>query len=150
MRPTAKDLAEAAGVSLATVDRVLNERPNVSPKAARKVAEAIERIGFVRNPAAVALARNKTYSFRFVLPTSGDQYLAELIARAGEAKEILRLYQNDDSFHASVNQFIHDFEAMLRLLIGARDGSAISVTLLSSDIGKLYVALAQAIDRLRN
>lgn len=67
----------------------------------------------------------------------------------GEAKEILRLYQADDSFHAAVNQFIHDFEAMLRLLIGARDGSAISVTLLSSDIGKLYVALAQAIDRLR-
>ncbi|MBW8296946.1 hypothetical protein [Sphingopyxis sp.] len=67
----------------------------------------------------------------------------------GEAKEILRLYQNDGGFHASVNQFIHDFEAMLRLLIGARDGSAISVTLLSSDIGKLYVALAQAIDRLR-
>jgi hypothetical protein len=66
-----------------------------------------------------------------------------------EAKEILRVYQNDDAFHASVNQFIHDFEAMLRLLIGARDGSAISVTLLSSDIGKLYVALAQAIDRLR-
>ncbi|HWW58695.1 MAG TPA: hypothetical protein VN047_17515 [Sphingopyxis sp.] len=66
-----------------------------------------------------------------------------------EAKEILRLYQADDGFHASVNQFIHDFEAMLRLLIGARDGSAISVTLLSSDIGKLYVALAQAIDRLR-
>jgi hypothetical protein len=67
-----------------------------------------------------------------------------------EAKEVLRLYQSDDGFHASVNQFIHDFEAMLRLLIGARDGSAISVTLLSSDIGKLYVALAQAIDRLRN
>ncbi len=66
-----------------------------------------------------------------------------------EAKEILRIYQNDDGFHASVNQFIHDFEAMLRVLIGARDGSAISVTLLSSDIGKLYVALAQAIDRLR-
>jgi hypothetical protein len=66
-----------------------------------------------------------------------------------EVKEILRLYQNDDGFHAAVNQFIHDFEAMLRLLIGARDGSAISVTLLSSDIGKLYVALAQAIDRLR-
>lgn len=95
MRPTAKDLAEAAGLSLATVDRVLNERPNVSPKAARKVAEAIERIGFVRNPAAVALARNKVYRFRFVLPTSGDQYLAELIARIGEAKEALRADSTD-------------------------------------------------------
>src|SRR5690606_32705867 len=90
MRPTAKDLAEAAGVSLATVDRVLNERPNVSPKAARKVSEAIERIGFIRNPGAVALARHKTYRFRFVLPTSGDQYLMELLARVSEAKEALR------------------------------------------------------------
>ncbi|MBL0767481.1 hypothetical protein JI743_01525 [Sphingopyxis sp. DHUNG17] len=71
------------------------------------------------------------------------------LIEAGEAKEILRTYQNDDGFHAAVNQFVHDFEAMLRMLIGARDGSAISVTLLSSDIGKLYVALAQAIDRLR-
>ncbi len=95
-----------------------------------------------------------------VSDTAWDAYLkgdrgvfarrAVKLVENSEAKEILRLYQNDDAFHASVNQFIHDFEAMLRLLIAARDGSAISVTLLSSDIGKLYVALAQAIDRLRN
>lgn len=95
-----------------------------------------------------------------VSDTAWDAYLkgdrgvfarrAVKLIETSEAKEILRLYQADDSFHASVNQFIHDFEAMLRLLMGARDGSAISVTLLSSDIGKLYVALAQAIDRLRN
>ena len=95
-----------------------------------------------------------------VSDTAWDAYLkgdrgvfarrAVKLVENSEAKEILRLYRADDGFHASVNQFIHDFEAMLRLLIGARDGSAISVTLLSSDIGKLYVALAQAIDRLRN
>lgn len=67
-----------------------------------------------------------------------------------DAKEIMRLYNGDDVFHAAVNQYIHDFEAMLRSLMGARDGSSISVTLLSSDVGKLYVALAQSIDRLRN
>lgn len=95
-----------------------------------------------------------------VSDTAWDAYLkgdrgvfarrAVKLVENSEVKEILRLYQNDDGFHAAVNQFIHDFEAMLRLLIGARDGSAISVTLLSSDIGKLYVALAQAIDRLRS
>jgi LacI family transcriptional regulator len=90
MRPTAKDLAEAAGVSLATVDRVLNDRPNVSEKAARLVNEAIGRIGFVRNPAAVNLARNRTYRFRFVLPLAGDQYLRELLAQVAEAREALR------------------------------------------------------------
>lgn len=90
MRPTAKDLAEAAGLSLATVDRVLNERPNVSDKAVRKVNDAIERIGFIRNPAAVSLARNKSYRFRFILPTSGDLYLAELIQRVEEAQAIMK------------------------------------------------------------
>ena len=95
-----------------------------------------------------------------VSDTAWDAYLkgdrgvfarrAVKLVENSEVKEILRLYQNDDGFHAAVNQFIHDFEAMLRLLIGARDGSAISVTLLSSDIGKLYVALAQSIDRLRS
>jgi hypothetical protein len=44
---------------------------------------------------------------------------------------------------------VHDFEGIMRLLLSTRDGNAIGVTLLSSDIGKLYVALAQAIERLR-
>ncbi len=84
MRPTTKDLAEAAGVSLATVDRVLNDRPNVSARSRRKVTEAIERIGFVRNLAAANLARNRPYRFRFILPTAGDEYLRELLRRIEE------------------------------------------------------------------
>ncbi|WP_319532291.1 LacI family DNA-binding transcriptional regulator [uncultured Cohaesibacter sp.] len=90
MRPTTKDLAEAAGVSLATVDRVLNHRPNVSGKSIQKVNEAIERIGFVRNFAAVSLVRNKTYRVRFILPDSGDQYLEELLKQIAETNESLQ------------------------------------------------------------
>lgn len=67
----------------------------------------------------------------------------------GEVREILAQYEADDEFREHVNRYIHDFEAMLRGVLSTRDGSAISVTLLSSDIGKLYVALAQAIERLR-
>lgn len=90
MRPTARDLAKAAGVSLATVDRVLNDRPNVSKKAAALVAEAIERIGFVRNLAAVNLARNTTYRFRFILPGAGDQFLKEIIREIRAVGESLK------------------------------------------------------------
>jgi len=68
---------------------------------------------------------------------------------AGEVREILAQYEGNDEFREHVNRYIHDFEAMLRGVLSTRDGSAISVTLLSSDIGKLYVALAQAIERLR-
>ena len=38
----------------------------------------------------------------------------------------------------------------LRTMLSTRDGHTIGVTLLSSDMGKLYVALAQAIERLRD
>lgn len=45
-RPTVADLAQAAGVSVATVDRVLNGRLKVRDETARKVSEAAERIGY--------------------------------------------------------------------------------------------------------
>ncbi len=67
-----------------------------------------------------------------------------------EVKEILRNYENDNEFRDQVNRYIHDFEAMLRNVLASRDGSPLGVTLLSSDNGKLYVALAQAIERLRS
>lgn len=69
---------------------------------------------------------------------------------AGEARAIASHYADDSEFREHVNRYIHDFEAMMRVLLSTRDGNAIGVTLLSSDVGKLYVALAQAIERLRN
>ncbi len=62
---------------------------------------------------------------------------------------MVRLYDEDERFRDNVNRYIHDFEAMLRQILTLRDGSPLGVTLLSSDMGKLYVALAQAIERLR-
>ena len=69
---------------------------------------------------------------------------------APEAKAVAQLYEADRDFRDHVSRYIHDFEAMLRQLLSTRDGHALGVTLLSSDMGKLYVALAQAIERLRN
>ncbi|MDJ0977802.1 MAG: ATPase [Erythrobacter sp.] len=66
-----------------------------------------------------------------------------------DAKGVAELYQSDETFKAHVNRYIHDFEAMLRAMLSTRDGNALSVTILGSDVGKLYVALAQSIERLR-
>ncbi|WP_420605323.1 hypothetical protein [Novosphingopyxis sp.] len=68
---------------------------------------------------------------------------------AGEVRVIAQHYEEDAEFRAQVNRYIHDFESIMRNLMSTRDGNAIGVTLLSSDVGKLYVALAQAIERLR-
>lgn len=68
---------------------------------------------------------------------------------SGQAREIADLYESDHEFREHVSRYIHDFEAMLRTMLSTRDGHALGVTVLSSDMGKLYVALAQAIQRLR-
>lgn len=67
-----------------------------------------------------------------------------------QAREVSDIYRADADFRETVNRYIHDFEAMLRSVLSTRDGHALGVTLLSSDPGKLYVALAQSIDRLRD
>lgn len=69
---------------------------------------------------------------------------------AGEVKSIQQLFERDDAFREHVSRYIHDFEAILRQVLSTRDGNALGVTLLSSDMGKLYVALAQGIERLRS
>jgi hypothetical protein len=66
-----------------------------------------------------------------------------------QAREVSEIYRADNDFRETVNRYIHDFEAMLRSVLSTRDGHALGVTLLSSDPGKLYVALAQSIERLR-
>jgi hypothetical protein len=63
---------------------------------------------------------------------------------------VAELYDGDRDFREHVNRYIHDFETMLRTMLSTRDGHTIGVTLLSSDMGKLYVAMAQAIERLRD
>lgn len=67
----------------------------------------------------------------------------------GIAKDIAGLYTADEAFKANVSRYIHDFEALLRQTLSTRDGHVLSVTMLGSDMGKLYVALAQAIQRFR-
>ena len=66
-----------------------------------------------------------------------------------EARDIAELYDSEPDFQENVNRYVADFEGMLRTMLSTRDGNALGVTLLSSDMGKLYVALAQAIQRLR-
>ena len=66
-----------------------------------------------------------------------------------ETRAIAAHYEADPEFQESVNRYVHDFEAMLRRMLAERDGGMIAVTLMSSDMGKLYVALAQGLERRR-
>ncbi|MCB1445968.1 MAG: LacI family DNA-binding transcriptional regulator [Rhizobiaceae bacterium] len=80
MRPTVHDIAETAGVSLATVDRVLNRRPGVKAATRERVEAAIRKIGFVRDMAAANLAKGRTYPLVFVVPRGDNSFMEGLKA----------------------------------------------------------------------
>ena len=63
-----KDIAEKAGVSVGTVDRVIHGRTNVSKASLAKVQKVLDEINYVPNHYASALACNKTYNFAAILP----------------------------------------------------------------------------------
>ena len=80
-----KDIAERAGVSVGTVDRVLHKRPNVSPKALEKVNKALEEMDYKPNMYASALAYNKRYTFYCIIPKHASEAYWEEIEEGAQA-----------------------------------------------------------------
>ncbi len=115
-RPTTKDLAKAAGVSRATVDRVLNGREGVKQKTVDRVNSAIKELGFVRNLSAANLARSKSYRFVFALPKSGDQFLEQIVRHISEAETIFSVDHISCEVHHIDENDPHSISAYLATL----------------------------------
>jgi LacI family transcriptional regulator len=81
--PTIPEIARIAGVSTATVDRVLNRRPGTNPDTERKVLDVMAQLGAV--PVRGRPRRTGNFKFAFVLPAMPpsffdlvDRYIAQL------------------------------------------------------------------------
>jgi LacI family transcriptional regulator len=81
---TLKGIARQAGVSLATVDRVLHNRPGVRPETVRRVKEAVERNAFQPHVAAAELARRRARRFAFVMPSGPNLFMQQIHSYLGE------------------------------------------------------------------
>lgn len=80
---TIKDVAQRAGVSTATVSRVLNEHPSIAQDARQKVNDAIEELGYRPNAIARSLRLTSTSTLGLVMSSMVNPFFAEL-ARAVE------------------------------------------------------------------
>ncbi len=76
---TIYDVAREAGVSMATVSRVVNGNPNVKPATRKKVLETIERLGYRPNAVARGLASKKTTTVGVVIPDIANAFFAEVV-----------------------------------------------------------------------
>jgi hypothetical protein len=140
--------AVEARISEAKTEAAANDEASFS----RRVALLIESL----NSAAIDVTKilsNEVTDTAWASYLRGDRGVftrrAVRLIDSGEARDIARHYEQEPEFREHVNRYIHDFEAMLRRILASRDSSPLGVTMLSSDMGKLYVALAQAIERLR-
>jgi DNA-binding LacI/PurR family transcriptional regulator len=76
-QPTLEDVARAAGVSRATVSRVVNGGTLVSPDTVLVVSEAIEALGYKPNRAARALVTNKAQAVAVVVTETDDRVFSD-------------------------------------------------------------------------
>lgn len=114
-----KDIAEKAGVSVGTVDRVLHNRPNVSKEAKSKVDKVLEEINYQPNMYASALAYNKSYTFFIIVPKhASEAYWEEIEEGAYRACEMRRDFRVDVKVlyykRFQTETFIETYENCLR------------------------------------
>ncbi|WP_077959655.1 LacI family DNA-binding transcriptional regulator [Ensifer adhaerens] len=142
MRPTVHDIAARAGVSLATVDRVLNNRPGVRGVTRDKVERAIETLGYVRDVAAANLAKSRIYPLVFILPEGDNTFMRGLAAEV-EAARLRSAVERTAITVFTVPAF--DAAALGRALEQARGLEPAGVAVVAIDAPEVVAA----VDRLR-
>src|SRR3954471_16348946 len=115
-RATIRDIAELAGVSIATVSRVMNERGDVSPGTRERVLEVVRKHGFATNRSARALSSGKTGLIAMTVPIVHLEYFATILSGAAEA-----LHEQDMGVVLCPTQ--HEAEREGRLLERLRRGT---------------------------
>lgn len=102
-RATIEDVAARAGVSVATVDRVLNARASVRPLNAKRVEAAIRALNYHPDRLAARLARRREYRFCFVLP-KGDNVFMQALEKevAAHARHLVAERVSADILYADV------------------------------------------------
>lgn len=81
---TIKDIADASGVSYATVSRTLNERSGVHPDTREKVLRIAAELGYSPNLHARSLKTNQTHNIGLILPDISNPFFADLASAVNE------------------------------------------------------------------
>jgi LacI family transcriptional regulator len=129
-RATIRDIADLAGVSIATVSRVLNDRPDGAPETRATVLQVVREQGFTTNRGARALTMGRTGVVGLTLPLVADAYFGPILSGAAEA-----LYEQDMRIMLAPTLHEHDREVSLvdRLVRGMTDGAILLLPEESTD-----------------
>lgn len=87
-RVTIYVVAQAANVSLATVSRVINGKPNVTEKTRKVVQDTIDRLGYKPSALAMGLATSKSKTIGILMPNSSYVYTSDMLSGMVNAAKI--------------------------------------------------------------
>ncbi len=76
---TIKDVAKEAGVSVATVSRVINKSPKASQSSVESVTKAMSKLGYRPNAAARALVSQSTNTMGVLVSDVSDPFFGTLV-----------------------------------------------------------------------
>lgn len=79
MKLTIQQVAEAAGVGVGTVSRVLNNHKSVRTETRERVETAMRELGFIPNPHARRVAGGKSYTVSIILQVVGTDFYIRLL-----------------------------------------------------------------------
>ncbi len=88
MAASIKDVAKEAGVSIATVSRVLNEIDVVNDETKKKVQDAIKKLGYRPNIVARSLKTQRTKTIGILIPDISSQFYPEVVRGAEDVANI--------------------------------------------------------------
>ncbi|MBN9070287.1 MAG: LacI family DNA-binding transcriptional regulator [Rhizobiales bacterium] len=86
-RVTVFDIARAAHVSIATVDRALKGRDGISPATAARVLSVAAELGWQPNMAAQGLSRRVPLDIRVLLPDDDNPFIRQLQRIVGDLRD---------------------------------------------------------------
>lgn len=78
-RTGVRDIAELAGVSPATVSRVLNQSPNVAPETRLRIQNVLDRLNYVRDGVAQSFSKGRSGSIAVIVPALGNSVYSEAV-----------------------------------------------------------------------
>ncbi|MFL5575542.1 MAG: LacI family DNA-binding transcriptional regulator [Gemmatimonadaceae bacterium] len=121
MTVTIKDVARAAGVSVATVSRVLNDSGPVSAETRRRIREIARQLRYTPNGAARSLITSRTTTLGVLLPDLHGEFFSEVIRGTDQAAQ-------ERGYHllvSSSHNVPSEIEAALTAMRGRVDGLVI-------------------------
>ena len=142
MRATIKMIAEKAGVSIGTVDRVLHDRPYVKAEVRERVLQVMEELEYRPNRMASALAMSGTArKLALIQPGWGSDYVRDEIG-AGVAR--FREERRDYNVTVDIRSYPEgDVAGCLALVDRAVDEGAQAVALCASDCPEVRAKLEE-------